>query len=483
MVLNNNIIGFTIGILLLVTGCAELFSALIDYSAHYSNYQVFLFCSVISLFFGGAFVTAHKSFNKDLKIKQVFLLTTMCWISISLFAALPLYFSNLDISFTDAFFESVSGITTTGSTVLSGLDSMSPGILVWRSFTQWIGGIGIIAFAILILPFLDSGGMQLFKAESSDRSEKALPRTHILIASLIGVYAGLTIICALTYFILGMSFFDAFNHAMTTIPTGGYSTHDASFGYFESSALQYAGAFFMICGSIPFVLYIRAVREKKFIFWESEQVRSFIYILCVIIGFTTIWLWANSVNGLSDSLRLATFNIISVITTTGYATADYTLWGSFAVIVFLFTTYMGACTGSTTGGIKVMRLVIAIKCMNNHMKNLIYPNGVFPLKFQNRPVSADTKLTVMSFLSLYVAANVVLTVLLCFTGLDFQAAIGGAATAIANVGPGLDPVLGPAGNFSSIPEAAKWLLAAGMLLGRLEILTVLVLFNPAQWKW
>lgn len=480
----NQAICFTLGVLLLVVGVFELIPAWVDFIDGRENYQVFIWCSFVSIFFGGAFVLANYREDFTLDIRQTFMLTTLSWFIVSLFSSLPFYFSDyLHVSFTDAFFESISGVTTTGSTVFSGLDYMPRGILLWRSIIQWIGGIGIIAFAIVVLPFLRVGGMQLFHTESSDRSEKAMPKTLDLIRSLLIVYFILTVSCFVVYFMLGMTFFDAVNHALTTIPTGGYSTHDASFGYYDSASLQYAASFFMLAGGIPFILYVQFLFRGQVNFWQDEQFRYFIFILLALIGVMSIWLSLNSEYGFFESLRYSVFNIISVITTTGYAINDYMAWGSFASMFFFMITFLGACAGSTSGGIKVMRLIILARTMNRQIKTLIYPRGCFLTRYQGRPVDSDLAITVMSFLGVFVLSNVLLSVALMFVGLDFDTAVSGAATALANVGPGVGEVIGPAGNFASLPDSAKWLLSLGMFLGRLEVMTILVLFRPEYWRF
>ena len=480
--MTNQVIGFTIGILLLIIGVAELIPALLDYNDGHSNAYDFLGCSVVSIFFGGALILANHQRDYNLNLRETFLLTTLSWVSLSLFAALPLYFSDLDLSYTDAVFEAVSGITTTGSTVLTGLDEMSHGILLWRSLMQWIGGIGIIAFAIVILPFLRIGGMQLFKTESSDRSDKTMPRMMDLVSSLLMIYFAISFLCILTYVFLGMDLFNAINHGFTTVSTGGYSTHDTSFGFYDKPSLHYAASFFMVLGSVPFILYVKWVSQGKFHFFKDEQCRTYLKLLCVLISFLTIWLWYNSSFNFTESFQHSVFNIVSIITTTGYATDDYVTWGGFAVIFFLFITYLGACSGSTSGGIKVMRLIVVTKLLHLQIKRLIFPNAAFAVRYQKSVIRQDLMLDVMGFMGLYVVANVLLTVALALLGLDFETSLSAAATAIANVGPGIGDIIGPAGNFASLPDTAKWLLSAGMIIGRLEIMTIMVLFTPRYWQ-
>ncbi len=485
-IMRTEIIGFTLGTLLTILGMAELVPALVDWSHDHVNANDFLLNAMICLFFGISMTLANWRFGKTITVRESFLLTTLSWLFLSLFAALPLYTSDLNISFVDAFFESISALTTTGSTVLGGLDNMSHGILLWRSMLQWIGGIGFIAFAIILLPFLRVGGMQLFQTESSDRSEKIMPKSGEIVVSLFIVYCLLTIACALTYFFLGMNAFDAVNHAMTTLSTGGFSTHDKSFGYFnDSPALVYAGSFFMLSGGIPFILFVKLIFQGKFSLFTDEQVRVAVGIVALLSLGLTLWLWQNHEyysQHFEEAFRVTLFHIISIITTTGYATADYTTWGNFPIVFFFFLTYIGLCTGSTAGGIKTMRIVIASKAVFWQFKSILYPHGVFILRYQGKTVDQELVSTVLGFLSLFVISNVFMTGILAFIGLDFATALSGSATAMANVGPGIGKIIGPAGNFSTLPDAAKWVLCAGMILGRLEILTVFVIFTPYYWR-
>ncbi len=480
--MRTEVIGFTVGTLLTILGLAELVPAIVDWSHDHVNAYDFFLNSIICLFFGVSLTISNFRYGKTITIRESFLLTTLSWVFLCFFATLPIYMSDLGISFVDAFFESVSGLTATGSTVFYNLDEMSHGILIWRSLLQWIGGIGFIAFAIILLPFLRVGGMQLFQTESSDRYEKIMPKSGEIIVSLLQVYLGLTVACGLTYFLLGMSAFDAVNHAMTTIATGGYSTHDKSFGFFDSAFLQYACCFFMVIGALPFILYIKFFFQGRFEFFNDDQVKAFFGIIMVLVLILFLRLYFSHGFAFEESLRLSLFNIISVITTTGYATADYSGWDHFSLMFFFFIVYLGGCAGSTSGGIKTMRIVLAIKAVFWQFKTIIYPHGVFTMRYQGRPVDRALVSTVLGFLSLFVVANVFFTVILTFVGVDFETAISSAAAVLANVGPGVGDVVGPSGNFSSLPDAAKWILSAGMILGRLEILTILILFTPYYWK-
>ena len=437
----------------------------------------FLVSSGMTLFFAVALHLTNRPEKYDISSRQAYLLTSGAWVLLPLFAALP--FTFFDISFTDSVFESISGITTTGSTILSGLDNLPPGLLLWRALLQWAGGIGFIVTSIAILPLLRVGGMQLFRTESSDRADKELPRATMIAGATLWVYAALSAACALAYLAAGMTGFDAITHAMTTVSTGGYSTHDASMGFFANPAIHWIAAFFMLSGGLPFVLYIRLVRRGSV---RSVQVRSLLIFLLIIIAVLTLWLLGQSDKTAFDALTLATFNVISVVTTTGYATTDYTTWGSFAVVLFFMLTFSGACTGSTSGGLKAMRIIVALKVIRIEMHKIIYPHGVFTEKYEDKTLTDDVMNSVGVYIFLFFVSFVFLTLVLQMLGLDFETSISGAATALANVGPGIGSVIGPAGNFASLPDAAKWALGFGMLLGRLEFFTLLVLFTPGYWR-
>jgi trk system potassium uptake protein TrkH len=397
------------------------------------------------------------------------------------FAALPFTFSELDLSYTDAFFEAMSGVTTTGSTVLTGLDFAPPGILLWRALLQWLGGVGIIAMAIAILPMLQVGGMQLFRTESSDRSDKVIPRAAQLITFIGFIYLGITLVCALAYWGAGMTGFEAVAHSMTTIATGGFSTSDQSLGRFASPAVDAIAVTFMLLGSLPFVLYLRALRGNPGALWRDSQVRWFLSVTLICILAMTIYLRLRLEIGIGQALQLASLNVVSIITGTGYATADFGLWGSFGLTLLLFLMFVGGCAGSTTCGIKIFRFQVLYATAATQIRHLLEPHGVFIAYYNGRPIPGSVSDSVMSFFFLYAVSFAVIATGLGLLGLDFLTALSGAATAISNVGPGLGDVIGPAGTFGSLPDSAKWLLSLGMLLGRLELFTVLVMLAPAFW--
>lgn len=412
-----------------------------------------------------------------------FLVTTVLWLSTCFVGALPFYFSALNLSFAQSVFEAVSGLTTTGSTVIAGLDNVPRGILLWRALLQFFGGIGIVAIGLFLFPFLRIGGMQLFRAESSDRSDKALPRVVQLTTALVVIYVGLNVLCTLVYAALGMTFFDAVTHAMATVSTGGFSTHDASFGFFPSPAIHWAAIVFMILGGLPFVLFVDLCVNGKLTLFNDIQVRVFVAAIVAASIALAIWLTATHDMAFHDALTHAAFNVTSIITTTGFASTDYALWGPFAVALFLILTFIGGCSGSTTGGIKIYRFIIVFAALNRSLHRLVYPNAVVPLRYGDRRVDTDVFESVMTFLIAFFALLAIITVLLSLTsGLDLVTSLTGALTALCNVGPGLGDIIGPAGNFATLDDAAVWVLSAAMLLGRLEIMTILVLLSPIYWR-
>lgn len=453
-----------------------------DLAVGNEEWQVFATGAALTLFIGVMLVLTTRSKVRNLSLRQAFILTTLSWILMPAVAALPLVFADLDLSYTDAFFEAMSGLTTTGSTVIIGLDQSEPGILLWRALLQWLGGIGIIAMAISILPLLQVGGMQLFRMESSDTSDKVMPRAAQIVTAIAVIYLVLTLLCALIYWMFDMSGFDAMAHAMTTIATGGFSTHDASLGYFQDARIDATATVFMVVGSLPFVLYLQAIRGRPGGLFRDSQVRWFLVITALAVASVTLWLLQSGPNDLPETFRFAAFNVVSVITGTGYATQDFSAWGPFVVAILFFLMFVGGCAGSTTCGVKVFRIQVLYATSRCQMRRLLQPHGVFIPYYNKRPIPEEVTTSVMGFFFLYVIAFAFIAVGLGVLGLDFLTAASGAATAISNVGPGLGPVIGPASTFANIPDAAKWLLALGMLLGRLELFTVLVLLLPSFWR-
>ncbi|MCE8032624.1 TrkH family potassium uptake protein [Halomonas sp. MCCC 1A11057] len=420
--------------------------------------------------------------NIELKPWQMFVLTTLSWVTVSGFASLPLVLGAPQLSFTNAVFESVSAITTTGSTVLAGIDTLSDGLKLWRGIMQWLGGIGIIVMGIAILPFLKVGGMRLFHTESSDWSDKVMPRTGGIAKATLGIYCGFTLVAMLAYWLGGMTPLDAVVHAMTSLATGGFANSDASFGaYAEQPHLLWMGSLFMLLGALPFVLYIRMLRGSRMALWRDQQVQGLLFLLALVILGLTLWrIWHGTAP--FQALTHVTFNVISVVTTTGYASDDYSLWGPLAYVAFFYLTFVGGCSGSTSGGMKIFRFQVATILLRNQLRFLVHSHGVFASRYNGQPLTDDITRGVVAFSFFFFLTIAGLALGLALMGLDFTTALSGAATAVANVGPGLGDIIGPAGNFAPLPDAAKWLLCVGMLLGRLEILTVLVLLTPMFWR-
>ncbi len=476
---NYKTVFFTLGILQIILGIfmlipliAQIFYKEIDSS--------FFGSSIVTIIFGTLFFLSNLDHQKKLNLQQAFLLTALSWLSIAIFGSLPFIFSSIDFSITNAFFESMSGITTTGSTIISNLDDMPKGILLWRALLQWLGGIGIIVMAITLMPIMNVGGMQLFKVSNNDSSEKILPKSKEVALRLIYIYTALTLFCAISYKFLGMSSFDSLTHSMTTIATGGFSNYNESIGFFNNFYIEISAMIFIILGSLPFIAYIKFLSGNKKIFFSDIQIRTFLKIIVISIVVMLIYL------SISDSdqfsLRNISFNTVSILTGTGYVNAQFDSWGGFPLILFLVLMFIGGCAGSTTCGIKIFRLQIVYSFISNQLKKIIYPKGIFVTKYDQNPVDNKFIASIISFIYMYFVIFFVLTALLSLTGLDFITSVSGAATSISNVGPGLGSIIGPNGNFSSLPDISKWILSLGMILGRLELFAILVLFLPSFWR-
>ena len=478
---NYKTVFFTLGILQIILGISMSIPIItqIIYSEMDSS---FFGAGIVTVVFGVLFFLSNLDHDKKLNLQQAFLLTALSWLSIAIFGSLPFIFSNLELSITDAFFESMSGITTTGSTILTNLDNTPKAILLWRALLQWLGGIGIIVMAITLMPIMNVGGMQLFKVSSNDSTEKILPKSKEIALRLILIYVGLTFLCALSYRIFGMNFFDSFTHSMTTIATGGFSNYDNSIGHFNSATIEITSIVFIILGSLPFIAYIKFLNGNKKIFTTDAQIKSFIKIIIISIIILFIYIIIQTKNLSDISLRSVSFNVISILTGTGYVTQEFDNWGNFPLIFFLTLMFIGGCAGSTTCGIKIFRIQILYLFLKNQLKKVIYPRGVFVIKYDRNIIDEKFMASIISFIYLYIIIFFTITALLSLNGLDFITSISGAATSISNVGPGLGEMIGPNGNFSQLPNASKWILSLGMILGRLELFAILVLFLPSFWR-
>jgi trk system potassium uptake protein TrkH len=473
---------YIVGILLLVLAGAMLLPALADWVVERPDWRAFAFSAGVTAFAGGALMFACRTPSFSLDRRQGFLLTTLSWILLCAFAALPLTLSEYRLPWADAYFEAMSGLTTTGSTVLIHLDSAPPGVLLWRGLLQFLGGAGIVVLAIALLPFLRVGGMQLFKTESSDISEKFMPQIKQVATGIFIVYMILNFACALAYWAAGMPGFEATVHAMTTVATGGFSTSDNSIANFNSPAIEWIGIAFMTAGSIPFILYMRMAMGHRAALINDPQARILVLILLVFGVALAIWTSYFHAVPFGEAFRLALFNVTSVVTTTGYASADYMEWGAFPIAAFFFLIFVGGCAGSTSGGIKIFRFQVLAIAIRSHGWRLIAPLSVRPAFYGERKLGNEIFASVLLFMGAYVGTVAVAALALAGFGLDLVTALSGAATAVSNVGPGLGNIIGPAGTFTTLPPGAKWVLSFAMLLGRLELFTVLVLFSRAFWR-
>ena len=478
---NYKTVFFTLGILQIILGISMIFPIITQIIFGELN-SSFISASLITIIFGTLFLLSNLDQDKKLNLQHAFLLTALSWISVAIFGSLPFIFSDLNLSITDSFFESMSGITTTGSTIITDLNSTPKAILLWRAILQWLGGIGIIVMAITLMPLMNVGGMQLLKISSTDGSEKILPKTKEISIRLIIIYITLTFLCALFYKIFGMKFFDSLTHSMTTIATGGFSNYNDSIGHFNNFKIEMTSMIFIILGSIPFIAYIKYLSGTKNIFITDTQIKSFIKIIFFSILILFLYLVIFNKSFSEISLRSISFNVISILTGTGYVTQDFDSWGNFPLIYFLMLMFIGGCAGSTTCGIKIFRVQILYLFIKNQLKKIIYPRGIFIIKYDNNNVNEKFMASIISFIYLYIVIFFVITALLSLSGLDFTTSISGAATSISNVGPGLGELIGPNGNFSQLPNFSKWVLSFGMLLGRLELFAILVLFLPSFWQ-
>ncbi len=473
---------YVIGLVVATLGATMLVPMLVDLYFGSPDWMVFLSTATITMVVGGSMslATANSS-RHGLTIQQTFLLTTLIWIALPLFAALPLYLGEVQARPVDAMFEAMSGLTTTGSTVLSGLDDLPEGLLLWRSMLQWFGGVGIIVVAMAFLPALRVGGMQIFRSEAFDTMGKVLPRAVDIAGRITFVYLALTLVNVVAYLGVGMTPFDAINHAFTTISTGGFSTHDASMGEYQG-APEYVASVFMILGSLPFVRFIQFVQGTARPLFVDPQVRAYLGVILVVTLMMTVYRLVVNGDHLEHGFREGIFNVTSIISGTGYASVDYQLWGAFPVVTFFFLGLIGGCAGSTACSVKIFRYQLLFAAVRAQMRAIHSPHGVFTPRYNGRPVTEEILSSVMAFFGMFVVSLGLLSVALGMTGLDTITAVSGAATALANIGPGLGDTIGPAGNFATLNDTAKWLLTAAMLVGRLEILSVYVLFTLRFWR-
>ncbi|MEJ6638824.1 MAG: TrkH family potassium uptake protein [Octadecabacter sp.] len=476
-------VGYVIGLLVAALGVTMFAPLLADFNAGNGHWPVFLESAVITILVGGLVALAcQNGVSQGLSIRQTFLLTTLVWLALPLFGSLPFLLGDAELNFTDAFFEAMSGLTTTGATVIVGIENLPEGLKLWRSIMQWLGGIGIIVVAMVFLPELRVGGMQIFQSEAFDTMGKILPRAAEISSRISVIYVAITLLCALSYSIAGLNAFDSITHAMTTVATGGFANYDSSFGAFGAGP-HYVGSIFMILAALPFVRYVQLISgggAKPL--WADSQICTFFFVIFSLVFVMTLWLW-QTFHGFSElGFREALFNVVSILTGTGYASADYMQWGPFAVTMFFFIGLIGGCAGSTACSVKIFRYQLLFASIKAQIRRIHSPHGVFTPRYQGRPVGDDILNSVMAFFVAFMVAIGVVGVLLALTGLDFITSISGAAAALANVGPGLGNEIGPAGNYAGLNDAAKWILAMAMLVGRLEIMAVFTIISWHFWR-
>lgn len=475
-------VGYVVGLLVAVLGLAMNIPILVDLAEGRGQWWVFVESALITTLGGGMIALASANgVREGLTIQQTFMLTTGVWLMLPLFGALPFVLGATEASVTDAMFEAMSGLTTTGATVLTGLEDLPKGLLIWRGILQWLGGIGIVVVAMVFLPELRVGGMQIFKSESFDTFGKILPRAGQIATQISVIYLWLTLACMLSYLALGMTTFDATVHALTTVSTGGFSNYDASFSTFSGPA-EYVAAIFMILAALPFVRYVQLINGNPVALHRDPQVRGFFMTMTFLVVIVFFALRSATTYDSERILREAIFNITSIISGTGYASADYMQWGSFAVALFFFIGLIGGCAGSTTCSIKIFRYQLLFASIRAQLRRIRSPHGIFTPRYDGRPVGPDVLSSVMSFFMFFVVSLGLISVALSLTGLDFVTSVSGAAAALANIGPGLGPIIGPAGNFSSLNDTAKWILIIAMWIGRLELMAVYVMFTAKFWR-
>ena len=475
-------VGYVIGLLVATLGGMMLFPMALDWSAGDPNWMAFLESAVVCLAFGSmlAMACANRA-GRGLTLQQSFLLTTGVWVALPVFGALPFVIGAPDASATDAIFEAVSGMTTTGTTAFSGLDALPMGTNLWRGILQWLGGLGIVIVAMIFLPVMKVGGMQFFRSEGFDTLGKILPRALDISSALIQVYVVLTVACAATYFALGMNGFEAVVHALSTVSTGGFSSSDQSFGLFIG-APEYAASLFMLLASLPFIRFVQLMQGQVAPIWRDRQVRAYlrwnVYAIAAVLAYEVFDRGAP----FWPTLRESTFNIISTFSGTGYASVDLASWGPFPFVVLIVVGLIGGCTSSTGCSVKVFRYLVLIEAVKAKVRQLHSPSAVIDVRYGGEKLSLDIINSVIVFFTMFILTLGFLAVGLSLAGLEAQTAVTAAWTAVANVGPVFGPEVGPTGAVDGFPEIAKWMMIAGMLLGRLELLSVYVLFLARFWR-
>ena len=475
-----------VGYMGIICGISMIVPTMIDWlGGFWEAAERFAVSSALCVTIGLLIYLLSDTEKESLRPKEMFLTTTLIWLTYGVLGAFPFFVSEYHISWTDSVFESISGLTTTGATILTELDTMSPGLLLWRSMLQWLGGAGIVILAITILPTLHIGGMQFFSTESSAQSERDLPTVVQNMRAILFYFIGLTIVCAICLYFAGMGVFDSINHAMTTISTGGFSTHDESIAYFHSALIEWVLIVFMAVSGMPLMMGLYIYRRRWRLIREDSQISFFIKVIVGSLALLTVLRWLTDRFAPADLgryVREGLFTIVSTMTTTGFVTDNYQLWGKFAIAFFMFLLLTGGCTGSTAGGIKMFRFTVLVRSAGVRLKKMVQPHGVFIPRYGSHAISDDVLISVLVFFGLYLGTAVIVTLALSACGLDFVTSFSGALTSLSNVGPALGHVIGPDKTFVNLPGEVKWILLTAMLIGRLEFVSVFVLFFPFLWR-
>jgi trk system potassium uptake protein TrkH len=474
---------WVIGVLLSLLALAMGLLAVVDLAWLGHETAVFAAAAGFTLFIGASLILAnHHRRPQALSLRQTFLVAAVGWLVIAGASALPFAFAGLNLSPVDAVFEAVGGVTATSSTILRRLDTVPAGLLLWRGLLQWIGGLGALALGLLVLPELKVGGMQLFRLENAGRNEGVTTRATRLALGVLAIYVGVTAALAGLLWAAGMNRFDAVVHALSTISCGGFSTQDASIGHWHNAAIDWVILFGMVLGGAPFVVYLQLATRRWRSVVANSQLRWYLTLLVATSLVIAIWLILTADLKPLPALRHAAFAVASVMTGTGFATVDWGNWGGLPAAVLLLLTFIGGCAGSTAGGIKIFRLQVLIASARVQMIQLLHPSSVLLPRYEGRPVPEAVSDSVLGYLFVFLFSFAVLAMGLSLTGLDFASAISASASALANLGPGLTPSVGPTEGYAHLPDAAKWMLAAGMLFGRLELFLVLALFSRGFWR-
>jgi len=472
-----------LGLLIMINGAFMLLCLPISFFYENTSWRALLSAAGVAFIVGGGtWLLTRGQKNKELRSKDGYLVVTFGWLLMSFFGSLPYVFSGAIPTYPDAFFESISGFTTTGATILTDIETVPRDILFWRSLTQWIGGMGIIVLAVAILPLLGIGGMQLFVAEAPGVTyDKLKPRIRDTAKRLWIIYIGLTLLETVLLMLGGMDFYEAINHGLTTMATGGFSPKNASIAFYESAYIQYVIIIFMFLAGTSFSLTYFAYKGAFGKVWQNEEFRYYLFSVLIIILIATVGIYAVDDEGLEKAFRDASFQVISVISTTGYITADYTAWAPLLTVIFFLLMFVGGSAGSTAGGVKIVRHVVLLKNSLLEMKRQVHPSAIIPVRMNGKAITQDITFNVLAFFIIYITIFALGSIAMALIGVDFMTAVGSVATSLGNIGPGLGTV-GPVDNFAHIPAAGKWILAFLMLLGRLELFTVLILLTPYFWN-